>query len=283
MNLKLIGLLFCYLVLLLSTANAENRQDDIIYVHSEALSDFKDLKNNDPTNDLSVATNLHALSPMQPTIKFEYMTTKRSLMFMEIGDKNICVVNKIKTKERLDKYIFSLPINLFLGLRLFQHNAYTSLPGYTSFDSTVHLDELFKQKPNSKVLISGQISYGDALDNQLASLPQKNKILRSSREHDTGIIKMFEQGYAEFSILYPQQIYKHEPGLKAHSYTIASSPPFVLGHLMCTKTKATKAFIKQINNNLTSDVNYNKLLEIHLKFIRPTEQLMFKHYFSQVF
>jgi len=247
------------------------------------LSDFKDLKNDNPTNDLSVATNLHALSPMQPTIKFEYMTTKRSLMFMKGSDKSICVVNKIRTKERLDKYIFSLPINLFLGYRLYQHNSSASLPGHTSFDSKLNLDELFKNSPDARVLISDQISYGDVLDNQLTSLPQKNKILRSSREHNTGIIKMFEQGYAEFSILYPQQVYKHKPGLKARSYTIASSPPFVLGHLMCTKTPATVDFIEQVNSNLTSDINYEELLEIHLRFIRPTEQLMFKYYFKQAF
>jgi len=283
MNLKLIGLLFYCLLPLYSTANTETLQDDVIYVHSEVLSDFKDLKNDNPTNDLSVATNLHALSPMQPTIKFEYMTTKRSLMFMEKGDKNRCVVNKIRTKERLDKYIFSLPINLFLGYRLYQHNTNTPLPGYTSFDSKLHLDELFKKSPDARVLISDQISYGDVLDNQLTSLPQKNKILRSSREHNTGIIKMFEQGYAEFSILYPQQVYKHKPGLKARSYTIASSPPFVLGHLMCTKTPATVDFIEQVNSNLTSDINYEELLEIHLRFIRPTEQLMFKYYFKQAF
>jgi len=202
---------------------------------------------------------------------------------MEESDKSICVVNKIRTKERLGKYLFSLPINLFLGFRLYQHNTYTPLTGFTSFDSSVHLDDLFKQKPDTRVLISDQISYGDIIDKQLHNLPKKNKILRSSREHDTGIIKMFEQGYAEFSILYPQQVYKHEPGLKAHSYAIASSPPFVLGHLMCTKTPATVDFIEQVNSNLTSDINYEELLEIHLRFIRPTEQLMFKYYFKQAF
>jgi uncharacterized protein (TIGR02285 family) len=283
MTIKQTTLVYCYLILLSFHVVAETGQDDVVYIHSEVLTDFKDFKNGNPINDLSVATNLHAFTPTQQTIIFEYMTTKRSLLFMERDDKNVCVVNKIKTKERLDKYIFSLPINLFLGYRLYQHNTYTSLSGYASFDKKLSLDELFKQLPDARVLISDQISYGDALDTQLTSLPHKNKILRSSREHDTGIIKMFEQGYAEFSILYPQQVYKYKPGLKGRSYAIASSPPFILGHLMCTKTKTTRAFIKQINNNLTSDTNYEQLLDIHLKFIRPTEQLMFKHYFNQAF
>jgi len=210
------------------------------------------------------------------------MTTKRSLQMMD-NSKNICVVNKIKTTTRLNKYIFSRPINLFLGRRLYQHRSFAVLPDHETIGSGVFLPELFPENPTAKVIISGQISYGDALDKQISALSEDNKIIRQSSEHDTGVISMFARGRAEFALLYPHQVYDSSLTLNARSYAIAAIPPYVVGQLMCTKNIITERFIKRINAHLSSQNSLDKLLNIHFSHINPNDKEVVEYYFRQAF
>ncbi|MCO4799339.1 MAG: hypothetical protein KC484_09000 [Colwelliaceae bacterium] len=277
LNIKFIIFLFLAISLLAPFSLSAN-----IYIHTDNIIDLKALKDNRGENNLSASTNLHALQKELSNIHFEYMTVKRSLQFMDEG-KNICVVNKIKTKERLEKYIFSKPINLFLGRRLYQHSAYSPLSTMYSPDYQVNLLELFNERKNSQLLISGQISYGDILDEQIAALPNKNKITRQSSEHDSGIINMFSLGRAEFALLYPHRVFTFKSNLVARSFEIESIEPYALGHLMCTNNSETHALIDRVNEHLNSENSFNKLLEYHLNFINPNDKTIFEFYFHQVF
>lgn len=254
---------------------------DSIHIHTDNLEDFQALKSNNGHGNLSVSTNLFALEKEHPLIKFEYMTPKRSLQFMDEG-KSICVVNRIKTQERLDKYIFSKPINLFLGWRLYQKTEFQPLDA-SSHNQRVNLSELFVQKPDSQIIITEQNSYGDVLDDILAKLPDQNKTIRYGGESDIGIINMFAKGRAEFALLYPQQVFTFIANINVRSYEIESIPAYVLGHLMCTKNEATIAFIEQVNQHLGAENSNEKLLDVHLNFINPNDVDMFKYYFRQAF
>jgi len=283
MNFKFSLQTLCCITLFSLHVQAIDSQAEVIYIHTENQQDFEYLNNNNGMHRLSVATNLYALSAISQPLKFEYMTAKRSLKFMDQNNESICLVNKLKTQDRLEKYIFSSPINLFLGRRLYQDNFYSVLNGFETFDNQISLDELFKQKPDARILISNQISYGDELEKQLAALSHKNKVIRHSPEHDSGIISMFSRGHIEFSLLYPQQVYNSKTALNVRSYKLANTPPFVLGHLMCNKTPETKSFVKQINTHLNKQESSVKLLDIHLQFINQQDQAMLTHYFHQVF
>lgn len=277
MTKKFLALIvICYLLVLPYSTAAT------IYLHTDNFTDLKAFKSKNGTNNLSVSTNLHALNGTKFDTEFEYMTVKRSLHFMQ-NDKNICAVDKIKTKERLEKYIFSQPINLFLGRRLYQHPSAPPLPPSLANQQNINLIKLFTERPNSKILMSGQISYGDELDNQLALIPAKNKVVRLSSENDTGVINMFVIGRTDFALLYPQQVFKYYPNLVATSYELANSPPYVLGHIMCSKNPETQAFIEEINSHLSDFNNKEALLSIHLKFINPADDDLFEQYFRQVF
>jgi len=253
-----------------------------IYIHTDNQVDYQALKNHIGSGNFSVSTNLHALKDLHSTITFEYMTSKRTLKLME-NTKNICVVNRIKTKERLKKYIFSLPINLFIGRRLYQNIEFPPLTLVDKPNSSINLATLFTQKPDAKILITKQISYGDKLDAQLAKLPEKNKVLRNGGEHEKGIIDMFLKGRTEFSLLYPQQAFTFITNKEVRSYAIESIEPYVLGHLMCTKNAETREFIKKIDLHLSTEINTKELLDIHLEFINPNDKTMFTHYFLEAF
>lgn len=253
-----------------------------IYIHTNNLMDLSGLEINNTKHNLSVATNLHALKSQLANIQFEYMTTKRSMMFME-GRKNICIVNKIKTKKRNEKYLFSKPINLFLSRRLYQNTQYPSLDDNDLAGGSVYLPALFKKRPNAKVIISGQISYGDVLDDQISMIPEKNILIRYSAGHDEGILSMFTKGRAEFTLLYPQQVYATDIKINGRSYSLDSIPRYVLGHLMCTKSKISEEFIQNVNKSLSTSSHLDKLLKIHLSFTNPIDRADVELYLRQEF
>jgi len=255
---------------------------EAIYIHTDNLADLNALRSKNTKDNLSVATNLHALKRQSANIQFEYMETKQSLSLMDEGE-SICVVNKVKTKSRLEKYLFSQPVNLFLSHRLYQNNSYSVIDVNESAEDSVFLSKLFIKKPKAKVLISGQISYGDVLDTQLARLSATNLMIRHSNEHDTGIMAMFAKGRAEFALLYPHQVYGTSFIINARSYSIDSVAPYVLGHLMCTKNDALAVFIKTINNHLSTPDSLDELLKIHLKYINPIDKVAIASYFHQTF
>lgn len=262
---------------LLMLANAET-----IYIHTENKNDLIALQNQNYSLNLSTSTNLHALKNTSHDIQYEYMTTKRSLSFME-NNRNICVVNKIKTEDREAKYIFSKPINLFLGRRLYQNTQYEPLPEDISKNNIVDVKELFNYRPNSQLIVSGQISYGNYLDSVLKTYAHENLMIRQSSEHDSAIINMIDKGRMEFALLFPQQVYAAGYGLNTRSYEIAEIPPFVVGHIMCTRNTNTEAFISETDNNLEEQQSKERLLNIHLGFINPSDNQVFKNYFRQVF
>ena len=254
-----------------------------IFIHTDNINDLANLESNNKTASLSAVTNLSALQHERGNIQFEYMNTKRSLALMD-QDENICVVNKIKTKQRLSKYVFSQPINLFLSRRLYQNASFSPIvkPSH-GIDTSVTLAEVFNAKPNSQVIVSGHISYGDNLDKQIANLAVKNKIERYSSEHETGLINMFAKGRTEFALLYPQQVHGFSGKISFRSYEVATVSPYILGHLMCTDNVETNKFVARINQQLAKLHRTSELLSMHLAFITPNESATFRHYFQQAF
>jgi len=255
---------------------------DTIYIHTDTLQDFNALKSKNIKYNLDVASNLYALKTQSTDIKFEYMETKQSLLLMDKGE-SICIMNRIKTINRLEKYLFSQPVNLYLSRRLYQNNSYPPVDVNELEGGRVLLSDLFIKRPKAKVIISGQISYGDDLDTQLAKLSEINKMTRYSNEQDIGLIAMFAKGRAEFALLYPHQVYESNIKVKGRTYSIDSVPPYILGHLMCTKNNHSKSFIKSINNHLSTPPNLDELLKIHLSYINPIDQLEVKSYFHKTF
>ena len=253
-----------------------------IYIHTDNITDLSALENEKTEGNFSATTILHALKSHSSSIQFEYMTTKRSMILME-DNENICAVNKIKTKQRAEEYLFSQPINLFLSRRLYQNTPQplTDINGLVS--RNVSLPAIFKSRPNAKIIISGQISYGDELDVLISKIPEENILLRHSGEHDEGVISMFAAGRAEFALLYPHQVYNWGVDIKWRSYSIDSIPHYVIGRLMCNKNKVTEAFIKNVNTYLSRTRNIEKLLKIHLNYSNSIDREDVKSYFHQEF
>lgn len=253
-----------------------------IEIHTDNKADLNAFKNNNRLLNLTTTTNLFALSFSSRPIKFEYMTTKRSLSYMDKG-LNICVFNKIKTSQRAEKYLFSRPINLFMARRLYQHVGYPPLIEANLPNTQVDLTTLFNRRPDSQMLVTQKISYGDFLDKVLNKISDKNKLIRHSGEQDKGVISMFAKGRAEFALLFPHQVFVFDSIIRARSYEISDLPPYALGRFMCSNTEENKLFLEEIDKKLTEKINISELLNIHLSFINSVDKEIFTDYFYRVF
>lgn len=88
----------------------------------------------------------------------------RAIKLMAKHD-NICAYNWIKTAERLEIGLFSLPFTIFTGLRVFYVPQYTHIPKAV-LSTTGKIKSLSDLLNQNKVLglVKGR-SYGEILDN----------------------------------------------------------------------------------------------------------------------
>lgn len=268
--LGLVGLALSHLAL------ADENQDQV-YLHTDNHQDFYAF-NTKQSLSLSTETNMLALGVLQSEVNIELMPLKRSMKFMDAG-QNVCVINKIKTKLRASKYLFSAPVNLFFNRRLYQNKNLEQL----STESPVDLNKLVNTYPNRKIVISSQISYGEELDAILADLPAESLIVRESASQGRGIIEMFHQGRADYAILHPQELVNLGFDFQANNYEIANTQAYVLGHVMCADTPKNREFLTRLNSNIQINVRSGQLYYAHLKHIDKPYQSAFSRYYHHAF
>lgn len=262
-------------MILFNYAIANNKETYLI--HTDNWSDYLYYQSPERSApSLSAAANSSILHELGLNIKYEYMPMKRSLKFMNSGNE-LCILDKIKSAERIQSFSFSLPMNLFLSRRLYQHN---SLPKLSS--QTINLLNLLKAQPAHKILITSQISYGENLDRIISQIPKQQVVLRSSGEHGKGLIDMFNNHRAEYALFYPQTLTDNDANLPANSYQINGTSPYILGHLMCVKSKKMNQFIKVLNNKIREQLSSTKLLKIHKQYVEPNSHEALSKYFKQL-
>ncbi len=231
-----------------------------IILHTDNAHDLASFKQSD-MRSLSSETNILALTQQTHKLHFEFVPLKRSLKFMAQG-QSICITNKIKTHQRAQQFIFSKPINLFLGRRLYQFSDLSS----QGINEPISLAELFVQYPQRRLIVSDQISYGDKLDQQITKLPEQNKIVRRGASHVQGILDMFSERRGEYALFYPLEMSARQWQESTVSYTVAGIEPYLLGRLMCVNNPETRQFIKKVNKQIDTLNQDGALLRAHLKY-----------------
>lgn len=245
--------------------HTDNGQDQYSFEHHLPLS-------------LSSESNMAVLNTVLSQVKLDVVPLKRSLKFMD-DNENVCVINKIKTEERVKKYLFSEPINLFFNRRLYQANGVTPLNGHA-----VDLEVLFEKYPNRRLLITTQMSYGDKLDKIIAKIPKRNLVTRNSGLQGSGVLEMFHQNRADYAIIHPQEIHTDDVMDKPmQSYEILGINPYIVGHLMCSDTPQSHLYIKKLNKRIAASVADGTLYEIHAKYVNSAQSAYFERYFKAVF
>jgi uncharacterized protein (TIGR02285 family) len=178
------------------------------------------------------------------------MNTRRSMINMR-KNSNICVISRIKTPSRSADFLFSTAVNMYLSRRLYIHADANSIP--TSFieGDNVDLVKLLTYKKNKSIILSEDISYGKALDALIYQVPSNRKILRAGMNNNDEIFTMLLKQRADYYLGFPQQF--GENALKNKnllSYAILHTPPYVVGHFICTNNADIKLVINKINKIL---------------------------------
>jgi len=247
-----------------------------VEIHTDNPFDIENLKAK-KAEGFAVSTNLAALENEYSEVKFAMVPLKRTMKFIE-QKQNVCVLNRIKTRERAELYLFSKPINLFFNRRLYQSADLDPLS-----TKAIDLIELFKQYPKRRIIISNQLSYGDELDAVIKQLPKKNIVVRNSGNQARGVLEMFYQKRAEYALIAPQELDGDDLEINSQSYELKGIPPYVVGHLMCANTPKTQALIKRVNKKITDLIQYQELYNIHLDYLSQAQHIYFKQYYQKVF
>lgn len=256
-----------------------------VYIHADNLFDYRQLLTGDKSN-LSTDTNLLAINGVSAEVTYEYMNLKRSESFMAKGQP-ICIINKVKTRHRENRYLFTLPVNLFLNRRLYQLSH--EQPLETS-NAPVSLPALFQQHPDKKMLLTSHISYGERLDQQLQSIPNKNKIYRNSMNVadnklngiSQGLMAMFEMRRAEFALFYPQQLQETKVNFSYRSYPLANIEPYQIGHIMCADVPGMPSFVAQLDFNIQKAFAQGDWYQTHHQHLNHQDQQVFDMYYHEV-
>lgn len=251
-----------------------------VNIHSDNLNDYNEMRDKGVSKSgITSASNNLVFSRLNVDLSFDYMTLDRSKYFMK-KNQNICVTDRIKTKSREKNFIFTKPVNLFLGRRLYQNLNNDELQIELSPNiGAVDLNTLFKSYPKKTILLSKQVSYGEDLDQVLKTIPEKNKVYRNGAAHDTGVLHMFAKGRVNYSLFFPQQLFEYGIDIHARSYEIYGVKPYVTGALMCTNNEAMRKFVKQVNKALDELYKSGELLNLHLNYLAPNDKSAFIHHF----
>ena len=195
----------------------------------------------------------------------------------EQSANNNCYSNKLKTESRLQKYIFSKPMTLYMGLRLFSKHKITNV-------EPLDIALLLKENPSKHLAALKERSYTDHLDNQLSSL-RPEQVNYNQGDVDS-YLKAFNTDSVDFIIEYPSTISNStilSNKNKLFSYPIKGAKDYNLGHIMCKNTPSNKRFIQDINKTLTSLYDSQYFINILYLEVDENSQKDFYRYYDEAF
>jgi len=234
--------------------------------------------------------NLLANAIQRYQISLEYSPLSRMNKLLDTRD-NICVINRVKTSHREKFATFSLPVNLYLGLRLYYIENETSdtqkIPKtlLNNKGQLTSLKQLFKLRPLQKLALGKGRSYGETLDEEIRNLNPQNLYIRAGENRSTAMINMLSQGRINFLIESPivmnnlNNILKKSITFK--SIAIAKTPRFFIGYLACDKGSQT--FIDDINLLLLNLYKTDEFYQAHTKYLDQSDFEKFSQYYQEVF
>jgi len=218
-----------------------------VYIESKyALDSYVNGKS--AGESLAIATSVPVLNNAQLDISYVYSSKKKTLAILDSG-ANACVVNKLRTAQRIERYLFSNPISLYYSQRLYYSDP--SLKNHRMLfntDGEVDLIKLFELFPNKTLMLKANTSYGDKLDRVLSQVANKNKRFLSENMPQLKLFEMLAHQRSDFIISYP--LVKAKTAKDAaitYGSLIANTNQYALGRIMCSNTPVMVTVIAELN------------------------------------
>lgn len=224
---------------------------------------------------VNTETNFLLFQQFSRAVKVIEIPIARTEQMMDSG-KSICTMDRVKNSSRSAKYLFSKPVNFFLGYRLYQLATFPRIPAELLNDrgQVKNISQLMAATPRAKLLVQKNFSFGDILDNQIRQVPENQILLLSAPHYHTNFIGMFASQRAEFVIAYPTEMtlfMQNKQKLHIRSYGLEDSPELITGHLMCSDTDRNRHFIEAVDNTLTTLYRDKNFLLAHTRYLNEDE------------
>ncbi len=248
----------CWLLLLLllgaAPVWANTPATAAVELHHYDTKSIARLNSGDSDGSADIDTNLLLFKALADAPPVREMPLARTDWMMAQG-LPVCSLNRVKNKTRDAKFLFSLPVNFYLGYQLYQHANTDPLPAslLNGKNQIRSLKQLMQHYPHNQIVIPKAYSFGDALDQAVAEIPARQITAISTSHYYQHFVAMFEAGRADFILLYPTEIQAHlqmTPALQVRHYPLAQAQQYTTGHLMCADTLQTREFVRRVDTAL---------------------------------
>lgn len=234
-----------------------------------------ELMNKAQYNSVTTETNTLLFQHFSSPVRLIEVPMARSELMMD-NSESICTLDKVKNSNRTEKYLFSKPVNFFLGHRLYQQQSFPAVAAQqlNSKAQLLSVVALMQANPHAKLLVPEHFSFGELLDRQIQQLASKQIVAIGASHYHTNFIGMFALGRADFVIAYPTEMsafMQDNPELQVRSYGIAGVPELISGHLMCTDTAANRRFIQAVDKVLTSLYQDPRFMQAHTRYLNAED------------
>lgn len=166
-------------------------------------------------------------------------------------DTAACQIMKVRTEEREKHYLFSEATDVYLSHKLYvqQEYAATIRDNYLNNEGEVaSVSAIFQDAKDRVLLLITGHSYGQYLDAEITHIDNSQRYYLGASDPYDLYFKMFNQERGQFALLIPSALKNSDTPLQHYtSFALANNPPYITGHIMCSKHPESAQFIKDVN------------------------------------
>ncbi len=276
MLLTMLALQLCY-------AHAETGKEKVIWLTPD-LQDFEVFNQDGPFNIANDTNKLLINSLPDYDISLELVSLARIERRIK-SESNVCVVNRIKNKERLAYSLFSLPINSYPDLKVYALTS-SELNAYLADRKLSSIYELFQLFPSHILGTTKGRSYGAFFDQQIAKLNPINVYQKTGEIDVDSKLEMLINKRIQYFLEFPAVVKREKDklGVVAQMITmqVKGSPDYIFGHLSCSKSTAMKAFLVDVNEALKRLYLSPEFILAHTRYVDPSEWERLERLFKEL-
>ena len=206
--------------------------------------------------------------------------------------KNACTGNKALSEKRSQfSYATKFPQTISPGLRLYLKTNSTFLEKIKSLvndKQQLSVQRILEQIKTSKFgVVDGRL-YGEQLDKLITDKQWQRRFWsRSSEDMASGLIDMLFSDRLDFIFEYPAIFTRYHPVSTVNnqftSFAIEESSSFVLGYVLCSKTKEGQLLVNKIDKAIEKISKNNAYFDSHLSWVGESAQEDMTRYYNQVY
>jgi uncharacterized protein (TIGR02285 family) len=174
-----------------------------------------------------------------------------------IREENVCLVARIKTKERESFSFFTAqPIIYTLSNGLITtRSRFALLAPYLNKNGAIFLKDFLSNSPGRLGLTPAR-SFGASLDEVLAQVrlarPQALVEVEADNHFRSRLLKLIHQDAFHAILGYPEELtyFTKQLGLNADDFVfipVAEEPPLVAGHVACSKSELGRSVVSAVD------------------------------------